>query len=138
MIIHKINKVQLNFKNSSLILKNDTNQIFTYHKFISISLYQIKISQNLSRDAWTNIRDIIKACNPSHTSYDLRTTEYLLQRYTGVIHTRYLVYQNNCMCFAQYPDLILCQYYRETKYDAKRLSYKTFDYLPIIYQLQLH
>lgn len=132
MIINKVNKFTFYLKNNILKLKDDTDWTLTYRELISISLYQIKIAQNLTRDAWIDIRDLIKACNPSHTPYDLRTTEYLLQRYTGIIDTRYPVCRNNCMCFAEYPDLISCRYCGEPKYDTKRLPYKTFDYLPII------
>ena len=137
MITNKVNKFAFNFRNSFLKLRDDTDRTLTYRELIFISLYQIKIARNLTRDAWTDIQGLIKACNKSHTPYDLRTTEYLLKRHTGIIHTRYPVCRNNCMCFAEYPDMTSCQYCGETKYDAKGLPHKTFDYLPIIHQLRL-
>lgn len=95
------------------------------------------MARNLTRYAWGDVRGLITACSKSHSPYDLRTTEYLLQRHTGITHTRYPVCSNNCMCFAEYPDKTTCLYCGAAKYDTGGLPYKTFDYLPIIHQLRL-
>ena len=77
-------------------------------------------------------------CNKLHTPYNLRITEYLLKHYIGIIHIRYPVCHNNCICFVKYPDITSYQYCEKTKYDITGLSHKTFDYLPIIHQLRLY
>ena len=59
MIINKVNRFVFNFKNSFLKLRDDIDRTLIYRELISISLYQIKIAQNLTRDAWTDIRGLI-------------------------------------------------------------------------------
>lgn len=62
-------------------------------------------------------------------------TTYFIKDYTQIINNYIVIYCHNCKYFIENVNLISCKYYEKEKYYIKKLSYKIFDYLLIIYQI---